>query len=169
MHDVIRRYGTRLNVVEQLIVALSDNRKRYVVSAADLRMMLDLPTDNAVGSAPDVQRVRENDRLFQIARFVDPMRPRKLAIAVECKRGRGDFVVPRIGGGQNRGGARTNRTAFDFCQIRDHDTGDIGNTVQWSGLVKSEVKRYRGGHSRSAGKREQAAYDKKGTSHRPPH
>ena len=46
-------------------------------------MVLDHPVHDAVVGAADIQRVGQDDRLFQIAGFIDPVRAGHLAVAVE--------------------------------------------------------------------------------------
>ncbi len=64
IHHIRRAYRASLDIVEQLIVALRDNRQRHVVADADLRMLPDHPTDDSFVGAPNVQRVRQHDRFF---------------------------------------------------------------------------------------------------------
>ncbi len=58
-------------------------------------MLLDHPTDDAVGRASDVERIGQNDRLFEITRLLDPVRSGHLAVAVEGEEGGRDLVRPR--------------------------------------------------------------------------
>ena len=138
--DVRRRDRSRLDVVEQRVVALGHDGQRNVVAASDGGMMFDHPADDAVRGAPDVERIGQHDRFFEIARLVDPMRSRHLAVAVEGKEGGRDLVIPGIGIGQNGGRARADVAAFDFCQMCDPNAADVGDRVQGTRREESKVK-----------------------------
>ena len=122
------------------VVALGNDRKRHVVAAADRGMMLDHPTDDAVRGSSDVERVGQDDRLFEITRLLDPVRSGHLAVAVERKESGRDLVVPGIGVRADSGRSGTDVAALDLREIRDPYAGDVGDRVQGPRREEPEMK-----------------------------
>ena len=94
-----------------MIVAFGDDRKRHVVVDPDLRMLRDHRVDHAVIGTPDVERIGKHDRRFEPPGFVDPVRPRHLAVAVENERAGRRTILPRVGVRNDRRRTGTNRPA----------------------------------------------------------
>ena len=132
-HHVFGVDGAGLNVVDPLVVALRDDRERNVFADADVRMLADQPRHDAVVGAPDVEGVGQHDRHFEKTRQVDPVRAGQLAVAVEVEGRRRQPIVPNVGVGHDRGGARPHCRAHDFRDVRDPDAGHVGDAVERTG------------------------------------
>jgi hypothetical protein len=131
-----------VDIVDALIVAFGDDRERNVVIDADARVLRDEPIDHTVVDAPDVERIGQRDRDLEKPRFVDPMRPGHLAVAVEGVGRGGDAFAPGIVVGQYHRDPRAHRTRArherarstdDFRDLPDEDARDIRDRIERTG------------------------------------
>ena len=169
IEDMLRLDMETIDIVEPAVPGLRHNRQAPVKTARVRAALLDSPVNDGVAHDADTVRVGDRDRAFEESTFLQPGRPRHLAVAVETEDAGIDRIVvfsPR----QDRGHAGADRALADFDfsfaadqrRVADLNASDVGDRVERArgavegnaeGASADGLRRRRGG-LRLAGERD---------------
>ena len=138
LEDVLRLHVKSVDVVQEPVPRLGDDRQRPPVARCVGATLLHAPGDRRVAHDADAVRVGQEDRPFEEARLLDPGRARHLAVAVLREpAGEDGVVVGALAARQHDRHARAHRTlsdlelavARDQRGVPDLDARDVGDRV----------------------------------------
>ena len=134
--DVFVGHGETVDVVEHAVPRLGDHRQspRLRLQSA----VLQRPLERGVAHRADAVSIRDEDRPFKKAAFLDPRRAGHLPVAIQREPSRHDWIARRFSTRQDRRDARAHGSLADLQRPltlderreADFDAGHVGDRVQ---------------------------------------